>query len=1048
MGYDLERFSSGSMDKGVSARSMDFQAKVTLGIDGYNMSQGIQQGLGPRPGMSIIPGQADHETLSIPRLPGLLSSEFTNATGYSDRVKVLGVYAIQMASPADVKVKITAYAWLLTSQVSTDEYFDVKFASEKPGFLEISSKIYSGFYKASAVTPINYDFSSEALLGSASVTPLDKVKEYLKYTNGTNFVSSSFFTVTGPNVPMQWMAGYCITPGAVTTAPNVDLTTIFGLQPVGTTTGSCGIPTEYNLQNFTTNPRNFRIFCLKSDATLNMTYTVAMPVPSATYFKQNIKGTNGVVSLDVSSLPAVKETGGTTYSDNIAVVINDNTSVTNSSYKAVLTAARNPFVFVFQDAYSTALGTFSQTFDLTQNAYTPRNRKTLYSQDGVKTNSCFNAWPDFVRGTPMAPTPVVSLGTADSGILRLNTVYEFCYSVYNKRLNFETNVGMPVKIQTGADDFVGLQLWTGGATDTIYSDYAMGTLNALFPEFTSTTDPTIAAGNHIYMNMLEYRFYYRQEGTFEWLPALYIDAAKYWLYPFGGQLMACTGPIAALPAGQPGGFNDYSPLAKDNYTCVLQYKNRAFWFSEKQINFSLKDNIFAYPARNSISAVSGEFKGGILHNYPGQAEQSSRLVIFGTRETYVARFTGLPQQANVQVSADTSGIFNIDGSDLVIDPWTSVTAFSYRSAVVAEGLLYWWGPQGFFRDDGVQTPTRISQDIEPDIFSIYDPGHIEEITANYNNQTKEIEWFFTPKTPLSGEVTHSLIFNTISGNWTPGSYNQKIDWLQAVTVETPIGTAGYREVVGSRLTDAHAFQRAYFFDQKNRSGDLPPTNELVIKSFTTPSAGVRRLTLATGVDATNFATIAAGDLIASQQFTAYTGDTGDDMICTVAAVNASPAYIDVILPTDATFPATGTYTYDKFFPVWHATRTGRGLNGFAYRMATNYWLPKGPNGYFFWLYAYLLAKMTIWKNARADGWDLSYRCPTAAGLVTDFIPFANNSDGNFQVYHPLQPGNDNQEGQGIKFILSGVHIGNEWVLQYMEAHGTPIKGDPLKRFEG
>ncbi len=146
--------------------------------------------------------------------------------------------------------------------------------------------------------------------------------------------------------------------------------------------------------------------------------------------------------------------------------------------------------------------------------------------------------------------------------------------------------------------------------------------------------------------------------------------------------------------------------------------------------------------------------------------------------------------------------------------------------------------------------------------------------------------------------------------------------------------------------------------------------------------------------------------------------------------------------------ATGSLTFNQYFPIWHRTPTTGGLNGIPYSMPTAYWLPKGVNAYYFWLYCYLLSKVDLWKTDLDLGFMLQYRTPTALALIGDDIALDDNSDGNFQVYHQLRTGDDNHEGQGLKFVISGYHIGHEWVLQYLEAHGTPISGDTLKRFEG
>ncbi len=70
------------------------------------------------------------------------------------------------------------------------------------------------------------------------------------------------------------------------------------------------------------------------------------------------------------------------------------------------------------------------------------------------------------------------------------------------------------------------------------------------------------------------------------------------------------------------------------------------------------------------------------------------MVVFGSQETYSGRFTGNQLQSPVQVSPDNVATFPVDGSDFVIESRTTITSFSSRSAIVAEGELYYWGPTG------------------------------------------------------------------------------------------------------------------------------------------------------------------------------------------------------------------------------------------------------------------------------------------------------------------------------------------------------------------
>ncbi len=1063
MGSDLIKFAAGAMDKGLQIRTVDFSADLGYDFDTYNVTHGIYVGTGPRYGFSTIPGMGDNETISGTRYPGLRAAEGSPAAGFSARLKVLGVLPISLGTNTTPSTKINAYLWILTR---TGESIDMCVSSVTT---DISPYIYDGFAQASdsvSSTLYTQNFFAEAIPAQAASRSATLTKA-LAYTSGKYYAASTIMSVTGADVPMRWYFGEAKTAGDATHSPDIALmkcTTVNG--PANTTvTINCGVPSFFNLQNYPAKERSLNVYTVTVRGAANTQYFVLVN-PSSALFGKDVTGTNATV-LDIDGVAVQDTPVAGTPANTVAALVEDAAGTHNTSYKAALVASGKPFCTIFQDSYSASTIHKQQWIDLTSNSYEPPLLNTYtYIEEGVRKQSCFSFWPEFIRGTAMTDFGGINwqtqLGGANTGILRKNTVYEFTYSIYNKRLGFETNVGSPVKFSTGpTNDFVSLNLFykAGSAapvgTTNMYSgSYGLNSAidNSFMPfsfsNFTLAASTSKYTGTLNYMNFTQYRFYYRQEGTFEWLPALVMDAAQFWFYNTA-TIAACTGPISALPGGQPGAFNDYSLLPQDSYNCVLNYKDRAWWFSEKAINFSPRNNVFAYPGRNSINAAGGSFRGGIVHNYPGQAQQSSRLVIFGSDTTYVARFTGLPAQTQVQISADNSATLNVDGSDLVIDPWTSVTAFSYRAASVADGILYWWGPQGIYRDDGVNTPTKISgDDLEPDIFTLYDPNKIDEIHAFYDEQTKDITWFYPPKTADSSFPTYSLVFNTASGAFLRGKFRGQVDWVSGLNVQTNIPTAGKRSVAGVRETAVTTIQRAYYFDLRNRSGDMKPNNDLIVKQISTVGA-LRRLTLAAGFDAANVATIVAGDEIALQQTYDYYNSlspTVTNDIAVVSAVNSGAGTIDIVLPSDAILN-DGSAAYSQYFPIWHKAANGNGLNGMPWKATTFYWSPAGINGYFYWLYTYLFFKFTQWKSATPQTLSLAYKSPTSPSLVTDTVTLIDNSDGNSQRYHRNQIGNENMEGQAIQYVLSGIHIGNEWVLQLLEAHNSAIVGDTLMTFE-
>lgn len=1075
MGADMEKFSAGPMNLGVESQQMQLLPQLLLDFDSYNMTAGIQQGLGPRYGMATIPGQADNETLAGSRLPGLRGAEEANAAPYfSRRSKVYAVLPLSIADPT-TNVATTCYAFLLEG--GSSNYFDIAITSTvnlaAPNRETISAQIYDGFASPSTDTSeINpeQNLYCESIVTDINGERAAPLVTYLTRAANRYYASAVAASVSNGFVPMRWYMGSVTADPDATHAPNLALQRGTLTVPGGgsTSTAFFGVPAEYNLANFRSIPRRIKIHGLTRDGDFDIDYSLLLP-PTTSNITADKRGSNSTV-MTLSAITATKDTAGTSYSTVDLALVNDDMTLLDSSYQAILVAQDRPWACLFQSAYQQQRGRFNQWFDLTQHSFDPTTNG-VYTEDGVRVPASFLLWPDFLRGSAMSDSFIdatgPSLGDADTGVLEKDTVYEFTYSLYNKRLNYETNVGRPVKIQTGSDDFVALRLWDPtkwvalAQPQTLYATYAINSQRFLPFQFANTTDVAAGGspryrGTSNFINFYEYRFYYRAEGTFEWLPALKIDAAQLWFRP-SFPIYACTGALAATTGGQPGGFNDYSPLPNDTYIDVKVFNNRAFWCTPKSISFSLQKNFLAYPGRNSLACPQGFFRGMLVHAYPGQAQQASRVVVFGSELIYVGRFNGNRLQTSVQVSPDATGVFDVEGSDFVLDPWTSITAFSYRSAVSADGILYYWGPQGVYRDDGLAIPTKISSAIEPDIFQVYDTGLPDQIHATYNSTTKEIIWVY----PIpGGGTTRMLIYNVGTeqqnasgiGSFNLGRFNGQLDWMQNLNVETAAGTSGKRLISGVRVSELTTIQRAYFFDYRNRSGDMIPKRDFVVKTVTTPSTGTRRLTLAAGYDAATLAGFGVGEYVAIQQFNSYTGQTtGTDLIGVISAVNSGAGTVDFTLPTGAVLPNV-SLTYNQFFPFWHGNAGGAGFNNFPYKLTTNYWAPAGINGYFFWLYAYLLSKVNLWKTNLTTTVSprISYRTPTSLAFQTDQLTLTDNSDENWQLYHPLAPGNDNAEGQAIRFVISGSQLGHEWVLQYLEAHARNIEfgGDPLKRFEG
>ena len=1072
MANDLLKFPAGIMDKGVDIYGPKFRSDLVLDIDTYNVTDGKSQGIGIVYGKSPLPGQSDAETPTGDRCNNIRYSEGTSspARGLTDRRRFLKLIPVTLGDPSDLTKQRQYFAVLLSHLSSltgagSDEYLDVILLSnytESAGptyYYERQRTLYSGLHPSTWESGLTEPTLTSELLFENQVSD-EKILNYFRYDSTKPYISSTILTVSNKKIPMKWMVGRTPTT-AIGTLP--DYANLWNYETlVGDPTWPrvfCGLPSQ-NRKNAATSTRTITVYGIDAFASFADGWVLNFNL------NDDPTAINPGDGYDVTSehydftAMTVESTFAGSGGASTAVLINDPECFTESGCQAILACGDKPVAAILQDWVVETDGKLPQWVDLTEKILFPHTVKnSTYDEIGTPKSNCFKNWPDFVRGTVMTNSTTGGPALIAGGILAANTSYEITFSLYDKRLNFETNVGDPVKVQIGntGDQAICLANYAVASGQlTLFSNWA--TLAESFIDFPFLDFDVVglltASEYDKYMNYLEYRFYYRVEGSFEWLPAGSFDAAELWYRP-NPELFAiiCKGEVAALPGGQPGGFNDYSPLPKQRYRCVVNYKNRAWWVSSTSIFFSLENNIFAYPVRNAITAQTGEFLGALVHNYPGEAEQTSRLIIFASNAIYVARFTGDKSYQAIRVSPVTVAEFPVDASDLVIDLWTTVSSFSERSAVVAEGILYYWGAQGIHRDNGTDTPEKISKRLEPDIFSLYDPTKTDEIFCSYNAVTKEITWFYQPRTADATYPRHMLVYNIESDQFLFGKTSDLVDDIYQVDLKNTDhpDLSAQRTIAHVRKASDSMIQHPYFYDLKNQAGSMNPKTEFVVKTISTPATGQRRLTLAAGYDATNFATIVAGDYIALNQTKAYATSltNGDSMIAQIAAISTGSGYLDIILPDGGDLDGSATLTYDKYFPIWHRGRLTAGLNGIPWQIKTGYWLPSGVNNSLIWQWIYMLLQYSAWpKPTGSNSFTMAYRTPSGGPEISDVIRFVENSDGAMQLLHALRQGYLNNQGQALKMTLSGIHIGEPWVLQYLEAHCTIESGNTLKQYQG
>jgi hypothetical protein len=1081
-GMKLDKFDAGIMLKGVNVKAPAISSAMTLHEDTRNLSMGIHDGIGPRFGVSPIPG---HSHTNAPELvtmtAGLMRSEETAGQAFTYRFNVYGVHAVTLGTYNLLQEKKTCYFWIVDRAASGggSEHVvsGVVGSGGSSGVWNYTADIASGLPPALVTGSTNFTATERAfalwpLLVSATG---DTVAAHCTMLSGRYHLPSAVFTVANPDVPNHWIAGQKVAVGDA----SKPMTANFDHKNAK----AKGIPSAINTQLFKDSYRTIEFFDLDAGNALSRGYRYHnVTTPGTSIYIKNFYSSASVANTTFATLGNATETVARldaavpTYANNTLQLLHDEDMYTNASYTAVCAILdARPMIWLLHDWQRGSNGFPIAYAKPTGNAQFPVSRRTLtaggtnYLIDGQPEATSFASWPSYTSGTPlplhsataMAGSVHITRDAVDTGILRANTEYELAFSIYDKQYNFETNVGTPVRFMTENDDFVRISIFRD-ITDTtaVGGTLLQHTPNSVF--ITNGIIPTtLNSINQPFWNYLEIRFYYRERGSFEWLPALFIDAAKYWYYPHG-ILWACEGAIAALPGGQPGGVNDYSNLPQENFIDVTVFQERMFWCGTKSLYWSYRKNVFAYAGRNSAACPSGEFRGTKVHVNAGERENTSRLIICATEGLYVGRFTGIFQQQPVQVSPETVESYDMEGSDFVVDFWTSYSAFSSRSMVVGEGTLYWWGPQGCFEDTGVGIPARISTALEPDIFGLFAPNATESIFALYFDQTQEVIWFYQPKGG-DGTTTGLIIYNRRTQLWLLGEMDGVVDAGMPLTIEksdtgAPTAVGGRRVVIFSREQNTSSYvQRAYFFDGKNRAGDISPTRELMVKQVSTPSTGTRRLTLAPGYNAAQLATVAAGDLVTLHQAQAYAGEsslatglTFDDFIGKVSAVSTGSGYIDVLIPDEVTLDSINFGTssqHSRFYiPLWHRAKAAVGINGFRWTKKNNYWAPGGLNREYLWLWLHLLWKVSLLPSLARLTYTVTHRTPIAGGAQTQTLRFRDNCDGHDQVYLPLTLGQQALQGQALQVTVSGIQIGSELVLQYLGAHGAPTDPDFLKQF--
>jgi hypothetical protein len=1048
---------------GLEAEHTNLHGEWIMGDETRNIAMGRQIGMGPRHGMAPIPYQSSDPSNGTPAGGGytLRASEYPDNGSLKPSTRTR-VYAVKKF----IVNGIESYAFV------TDGVFGGSNSFYNIGLT--CSNYTETALKTTIVNGIDADIASvieNAVIGFDDTAPNFRVRDrahaFRKVSSKKNHIKSASINVAGQMFTTSiFFPGYssttrynyydCVTAiGAMSTSDNSLEVLTLGFNPANTTYRL----NSKNIYDVWRNSGSNNISYFGWLSTQNV-YTNAN---SPSYTFNNPDGANV----------------GTT----IGYLVRSKGIKQSSAYSAIAITAEKPIVAIMSFDTCTASGVVRQPplqyldptddhlFPIDRPTYTDPSLASRYSEDGVIKSTCFDSFPSFTSGTALPKDSAAAkdgkihwtLGDAGSGILKKSTKYQVTYSIFDKSTAHETNVGTPATFQTTTDDAVCLTIYRQTASPTYStafsqtSQMALTIVNRLFmwhPLFPGTWS-NIVASSYPRCN-IEIRIYYREVGTFEWLPGGRFDYYDLFFDATRVSAKICEGAIAALPGPQPGGFVDGSALPADSYFDVTTYQNYMFWMSNKNLCYSNKNDVIGYPILNAVQANRGFFKGMIEHAYPGQSAQDSRLMVCTSDAVYIGRFKGAGyfQQFPVRVSMDTVATFDRPGSDFVLDFWTSQVPFSSRSMVIAEGILYWWGPTGIYRDLGNQIPDKqFSLHMEPYINENYDQGQTDAIHGIYDAQTKEIIWFYIPKDATTYKCK-ALVYNTKHDAFYEYQFaNMVIDWSQYLDVSRKLingGTidqtrSGRRILVGIRSTESGfdtTPQQAVFFDTLCNSGDYNAPFQYLVKQISDAGGGNYRLTL----NAHRKNPPATGR-ITIDGFNYYSNQTQSiDGIYTI--VGSGAGYVDVTPPTGIASLPIWTASDPKFnFPIWVEAE-----NGIECKFQSEYHEPMGAEFWGRWLYMWHRYRVELFKATIPPELTITFQglldtTPGASRTCT----LVDNCATNCAIYSQIPQINEAAEGSAVRTAIyptGGKWNGGRWYLQSCAFDIVPMSKENLRTWEG
>lgn len=1049
-----ERYEADTLTEGLDVYGSEISPRLHFSEEVYNISNQRGQGAGPRYGFAPIPYQHINERIGSSH-GGCRFSENTGSAGYTQlygRKKCYGIIPIRFGQYSDLSSPKTHFVYLFG--IEYGGLFVVQACMTKePNGSGWTSDIAGGF---------SFVFARGGGAGYYAPTFL-RARDFipilsLVVDSSINNLNYSQFQKRSKSISQPWWIGH-VDPSYPDTATRMGLPMLNHKN-----NGTCP---SFTSGTFDKNTRRVSFYSIggtiggvpRSDSMANK-WEYSLDLNTYQYtFKDYY--------TDETELPATWPTTTAIAREDSAAVVVGTTEKTlmyepmlkiSSGFQLICLAIGKAVGFMYQEFNYELSNDPAQFFDFSNilpfsdQEYTYAQGGGTYTEFNKEKDTCFYRWPATTYAVTATPTLAaieagnlrngqyhVALGAANSGILRLNSIYEFTYSYYDYTTDHECNVGVPAIIIPTADYqslFVYLSPTTTGGTPGAANPYLQDCGHRYWTYLPFRGIGITPKFMLVRYNHMEIRLYYRERGTFEWLPAGRKSATELFWNPDLPHWEVCTGTEFGLPGGQPGAFNDYSHLPQDNWTDVASFNRRVFWQSDNQLVFSRKDDPFAYPARNSISCPSGTFRGMKVHVFKGQSEQTGRIIFFGSEAYYYGEFTGVLINEPVRISLDTVQPYPVDGSDFDVRLRATVTSFSGRSAVVAEGILFFWGPQGIYADDGVDMPQKISAELEPDFFSWYNKSEVSDIQSVYNAQTKEVIWFFTPDASIGTEPTHALVYSMRVGKWLYHKFDAKIDWAQPLDISDTVtarGVDGSRIVVGMRESSIDTISRPYFFDHFCNSGDFDKGTEMLVKDAVAAGSGNVRFVLATGFSTTLVNAIQPGDIMSIPIMSQYVPTSSFPAVYidnytglwTIVSADSATGQI-VATPPAAILAYHGLFDLREAYPIYVDRH-----HAFDWLLETNQWAPVGLRYLWKWYMYHLMMKVELLRSAASQNVTIGWRTNLSDQYGTRTTALSDNSNGFFQVLGQTIPTNFRHFGQAFQMKLSGEHLGGKILLQYL-----------------